>query len=74
MKANDDMSVFYLKNPSHYRTSLQRIGCDEEQIRNYNIVFDSFRKKYLDYIELIICVNEDEIISAMKLIYDKLNI
>jgi threonine dehydratase len=28
----------------------------------------------LDYIELIICVNEDEIISAMKLIYDKLNI
>jgi threonine dehydratase len=28
----------------------------------------------LDYIESIICVNEDEIISAMKLIYDKLNI
>ena len=28
----------------------------------------------LDYIESIICVDEDEIISAMKLIYDKLNI
>jgi threonine dehydratase len=28
----------------------------------------------LDYIKSIICVNEDEIINAMKLIFDKLNI
>ena len=28
----------------------------------------------LDYIKSIICVNEDEIINAMKLIYEKLNI
>jgi threonine dehydratase len=28
----------------------------------------------LDYIKSIICVNEDEIINAMKLIFNKLNI
>ena len=58
MKNNDDMSSFYLKNPKHYKTSLQRIGCNEEQIRNYNIVFDSFRQKYLNYIEDIINSNQ----------------
>tara|TARA_Y100001958_G_C21182415_1_gene512049 strand:- start:303 stop:1211 length:909 start_codon:yes stop_codon:yes gene_type:complete len=58
MKKNDDMSGFYLKNPKHYQNSLQRIGCNEEQIINYNIVFNSFRKKYLEYVESIINSNQ----------------